>query len=271
MKPRELIYMLGFRPKLKEYSHTVVEYDLPIDGRIKYAQWQHPAESTKPVRQDEITELRSFLNPGDVAIDIGAHTGDTAHPMALDTGPGGCVLALEPNPHVYRVLEINADLNRERGTIIPLKFAATPEDGEFDFEYSDEGYCNGGLHVGISKWRHGHAFKLKVEGKHLPTYLAQHHPGLIGKLRFIKVDAEGFDAQILRSMHQLIETTRPFIKAEVFKLTTQPQREQLFDFLDSLDYQVHRVIDDLNYRGPILGRGDLMQVAHYDVFCDPGN
>ena len=271
MKPRELIYMLGFRPKLKEYSHTVVEYDLPIDGRIKYAQWQHPAESTKPVRQDEITELRSFLNPGDVAIDIGAHTGDTTLPMALATGPGGCVLALEPNPHVYRVLEINADLNRERGTIIPLKFAATPEDGEFDFEYSDEGYCNGGLHVGISKWRHGHAFKLKVEGKHLPTYLAQHHPDLIGKLRFIKVDAEGFDDKILRSMTDLIQSTRPFIKAEIFKLTTQPQREHLFDFLDAHDYQVHRVIDDLNYRGPILSRGDLMQVAHYDVFCDPGN
>ncbi|HIK82039.1 MAG TPA: hypothetical protein EYF93_03985, partial [Planctomycetes bacterium] len=83
MKPRELIYMLGFKPKLKEYSHTVVEYHLPIDGKIQYAQWLHPAESTKLVRQDEINELRSFLNPGDVAIDIGAHTGDTALPMAL--------------------------------------------------------------------------------------------------------------------------------------------------------------------------------------------
>ncbi len=63
--------MLGFKPKLKEYSHTVVEYHLPIDGKIQYAQWLHPAESTKLVRQDEM------------AIDIGAHTGDTALPMAL--------------------------------------------------------------------------------------------------------------------------------------------------------------------------------------------
>ncbi|MDE0959606.1 MAG: FkbM family methyltransferase [Planctomycetota bacterium] len=270
MKPRELIYMLGIRPKPRKYSHDVIDYDLPVDGMVQYAQWRHPAESTKAVRQDEITELRSFLNPGDVAIDIGAHTGDTALPMALATGPEGCVLALEPNPYVYKVLEINSKLNQQRGHIIPLMFAATPEDGDFDFEYSDEGYCNGGLHVGISKWRHGHAFKLKVTGKHLPTYLAEHYPDLIDKIRFIKVDAEGFDAQILRSMQPLIKKTRPFIKAEVFKLTTRPQREQLFDFLDALKYQVHRVIDCLNYRGPILGRGDLMQVAHYDVFCDPG-
>ena len=145
--------MLGFRPKLKEYSHTVVEYELPIDGKIQYAQWQHPAESTKLVRQDEITELRTFLGPGDVAIDIGAHTGDTAHPMALDTGPGGCVLALEPNPHVYRVLEINEDLNRKRGSIIPLKFAATHEEREYYFEYSEEANRNGDLHVGTNKLR----------------------------------------------------------------------------------------------------------------------
>jgi len=269
LKPRELIYMLGIRPRPKEFPHRLVEYQIPDEGAIQYAQWEHPAESTKPVRKEEIDELRSFLSPGDVAIDIGAHTGDTALPMALVAGPDGAVLALEPNPYVYRVLEVNASLNSGRYNIIPLQFAATPDDGTFDFEYSDEGYCNGGLHVGISKWRHGHAFKLKVEGKHLPTYLKSHYPEMIDRIRFIKVDAEGFDEQILRSMEQLISETRPFIKAEVFKLTTQQQREQLFDFISGFDYKIHRVIDDLNYRGPILTRDDLMEVRHYDIFCDP--
>ena len=34
-----------------------------------------------------------------------------------------------------------------------LKFAATPEDGRFEFTYSDEGCCNGGLHAALGRWR----------------------------------------------------------------------------------------------------------------------
>lgn len=52
-------------------------------------------------------------------------------------------------------------------------FAATPESGEYEFEYSDAGFCNGRLHEGISKWRHGHAFNLKVRGENLQSYIAE--------------------------------------------------------------------------------------------------
>ena len=52
--------------------------------------------------------------PGDAAIDIGAHTGDTALPVALAVGPQGAVFALEPNPFTYKVLIANAGLNREK-------------------------------------------------------------------------------------------------------------------------------------------------------------
>jgi len=66
-------------------------------------------------------------------------------------------------------------------------FAATPEDGQFAFEYSDSGFCNGGRHEGISKWRHGHAFPLTVQGRNLPSYLSDQHPQLLPKLAYIKV------------------------------------------------------------------------------------
>src|SRR5262245_61774059 len=217
MKVKEWLYVLGLRPAVRTYPTEDVTFSLPVDGDVQYARWLHPGESPKVIRQESVDELRRFIRPGDVAIDIGAHTGDTTIPIALAAGPEGCVLALEPNPYVFRVLEENARLNAKQARIVPLMFAATGESGEFTFQYSDSGFCNGGLHPGISRWRHGHAFDLTVRGENLEAYLAKHYPALIPRIRFIKVDTEGYDAQVIASLGGFIARQRPFIKAEVYK------------------------------------------------------
>ena len=269
MKPREFFCMLGIRPKPKTYPYEVVTFELPKDGQIHYAQWLHPGETKKLIRQEVVEELRKFVAPGDVAIDIGAHTGDTTIPIALAAGREGCVLALEPNPYVFPVLEKNSELNPSKATIVPLMIAATPEAGEFYFEYSDAGFCNGGLHAGISKWRHGHSFKLRVCGENLQSYIAEYFPALAARVRFLKVDAEGYDYQVLASLKDLISTQKPFIKAEVFKLLNLGQRERLYDILVELGYDVFLVRSEDCYIGARLHRQDLMTRRHYDVFCIP--
>jgi len=246
-----------------------VTFELPKDGQIQYAQWLHPGEKRQVIRQEAVEELREFIAPGDVAIDIGAHTGDTTIPLALAAGREGCVLALEPNPYVFPVLKKNSELNPAKATILPLMIAATPDPGEFYFEYSDAGFCNGGLHDGISKWRHGNAFKLRVRGENLPSYIAEHFPALAPRIRFLKVDAEGYDYQILASLKNLISTQKPFIKAEMFKLLNLAQRERLYDLLVELGYDVFLVESDIRYLGASLDRQDLMTRRHYDVFCVP--
>jgi FkbM family methyltransferase len=269
MKAREWLYLLGLRPGIRTYPTKVVSFTLPGDGEIRYARWLHPGESPKVIRQAAVDELRRFIRPGDVAIDIGAHTGDTTIPMALAAGPTGCVLALEPNPYVFRVLEENARLNVEKARIVPLMFAATEAPGEFTFQYSDAGFCNGGLHPGVSRWRHGHAFDLTVRGENLSSYLASHFPELLSRIRFIKVDTEGYDAQVIASLHDLIDRQRPFLKAEVYKQLSLAQRELLYDVLIELDYAVFVVVGDDRYVGQPLERQQLMAKAHYDIFCVP--
>ncbi len=269
MKPKDIPYLLGFRPKPKRYPYKVVRFDLPSEGIVEYAQWLHPGERPKEIAQTAVDELRRFLKPGDVAIDIGAHTGDSTLPMALAAGPTGCVLALEPNPSVFAVLEKNATLNEEKARIIPLKFAATPEDGEVEFEYSDAGFCNGGRHEGVSRWRHGHAFTLTVEGRNLPSYLAARYPDLIPRVRFIKVDAEGYDHTVLTTMRGILAEAKPFIKAEVFKHTREDQRKAFFLFLHGLGYRTHLVESDSRLCGPELNVGDVMSRKHYDILCVP--
>lgn len=267
MRLREYLYMLGIRPRPKAYPYEVATFQLPKDGQVQYAQWLHPKERRKLIRQEAVEELRKFIAPGDVAIDICAHTGDTTIPMALAAGREGCVLALEPNPYVFPVLKKNSELNPAKATIVPLMIAATPEPGDFYFEYSDAGFCNGGLHDGISRWRHGHAFKLRVRGENLQSYIAEHFPALAPRVRFLKVDAEGYDYHVLASLKDVISTQKPFIKAEVFKLLHLAQRERLYDFLVELGYDVFLVESDVRYRGTRLDRQGLMARRHYDVFC----
>src|SRR5262249_27437205 len=127
------------------------------------------------------------------------------------------VFALEPNPYVFKVLELNASLNPASAHIVPLMFAAMPKDGEFEFEYSDEGYCNGGFHQSVSAWKHGHFLKLRVQGRNLVDYLRAHAPEALPRIRFIKIDTEGFDRSVARTLIEVLRTSRPYLKTEIYK------------------------------------------------------
>src|SRR6266446_8491620 len=263
LKAKEFIYLLGLKPRPKTFGFVIEALDLPREGRIEVAQWLHPgAYRVAPLQvQAAVDQLRRSLRAGDVAIDIGAHTGDTTLPIALAVGATGLVMGLEPNPYVFPVLERNASLNRAKTTILPLNFAAMRTDGRYEFQYGEEGYCNGGFHEGVSRWLHGSAFKVRVEGRNVQEFLIQQHPDLIPRLRFIKVDAEGFDLPILETLEDLVRSQRPFLQVEMFSLrkSTTAYRLGLYDFLVRHGYEVHRVEGDANLLGDRITPENLMR------------
>jgi FkbM family methyltransferase len=269
MRLKELLYLLGFKPKSRTYGFEINSFDLPDDGRVEYAQWLHPGESRKELTQEAVNELRKYLSAGDVAIDIGAHSGDTTVPMALAVGPSGCVLALEPNSYVFPVLKMNSELNTSKTSIIPLMIAATQSDEELEFEYSDSGFCNGGFHEGISRLRHGHAFSLKVQGRNLVALLEAEYPNLIDRIRYIKIDTEGYDLSVIKSIHDLLARQMPFLKAEVYKHTDRQYRREMHRILSDLGYALHKVEGDGKYTGQELSAQDMSDWRHFDVFCIP--
>ena len=55
--------------------------------------------------------LQSFIQPGDVVVDVGAHIGTHAIGFALSVGSTGTVHAFEAQPGVADVLRLNAELN----------------------------------------------------------------------------------------------------------------------------------------------------------------
>lgn len=270
MKLKDIPYLFGIKPRAIEYGYEIIKIDLPGEGIINLAQWLHPKAGNITINEEEVSALRQFINPGDVALDIGGYTGDTALPLAIVTGLTGAVLVMEPNKYVFKILEKNAALIRQKGNMIPLPFAAAPADCIMDFKYSDPGFCNGGFHEGISKWRHGHAYKLKVEGKNLVNYLRRHHASLIDRIKYIKVDAEGFDYSVLESISEIIEQQKPFIRVEVYKYSDLPYREKLFSFLKNRNYKIFHFNSSSDYRGQSISENELLKWDHYDIFAVPG-
>lgn len=269
MKIKDLLFLTTFKTKPKIYPFAIKRITLPVEGEIFYAQWLHPKEAQKQIRQKEVDELRTFLAPGDVAIDIGAHTGDSTLPIALAVGSKGVVLALEPNPYVFRILEENAKLNQQCTRIIPLNFAATVKCGEFDSYYSDSGFCNGGLHEDLSRWIHFHTHKLRVSGQNIADFLSKEYPDLVTRIRYIKVDTEGHDLTILLTLANLISQVRPFIRAEVYRHLSAKQRQDFFRVVTNFGYSIHRIESPTQYIGMRLNESNFMNCSHFDIFCVP--
>jgi FkbM family methyltransferase len=271
MKLKELVYLLGVKPRPRVYGTVIEEHRLPGEGAIKVARWLHPEAPPAAPSQGAVDFLRRYLRAGDGGLDIGAHVGDSTFPLALAVGPQGLVLAFEPNPYVFAVLQQNATLNPDKTRIIPLPFAAMREDGVYRFQYGEAGYCNGGFHEGMSRWVHGSAFSLEVQGRNLVSLIRGAYPELESRIRIIKVDAEGFDLAILQSLEVLLRTHQPYLIVEMFSLrkSSVQYRVELYGFLVERGYAVHRLIDGQSALGEPVTPDNLHSWNHYDVFCAP--
>ena len=148
-------------------------------------------------------------------------------------------------------------------------FAATPEDTEMEFQYSDSGFCNGGRFEGISKWRHGHAFRLKVQGRNLEALINQKYPEIIPRIRYIKMDTEGYESAVLQSLGGLLPLCKPCLKVEVYRKSDDAQRRTLHRTIAALGYAIHKIVDDGNYFGETLAERDMSNWRHFDIFCVP--
>jgi len=119
MKLKEVLYAMGLRPGVKEYSFEIETFD--FEGQpLEFAVWQHPRCRGFRFDPAAVGALRAYIQPGDAAIDIGAHSGDTTLSMALAAGPTGVAFGLEPNRYVYKVLLANSGLNRQLGNLVGL-------------------------------------------------------------------------------------------------------------------------------------------------------
>lgn len=269
MKLKQFFYWLGYRPKTKTFGCEIDTYAIPGFGEVKYANWLHPKMGKFVIRQEMVAAFKSILSPGDTALDIGAHAGDTAVVMGLAVGPVGTVFALEPNKYVYETLLTNSQLNPNLVNIVPFNFAASDEDGPLFFQYSDSGFCNGGHFEYTPAHKHAHFFELEVQGKNVVRFLQEKYPEQLQKLKYIKIDAEGSDFFIAKTLEPIIQVYRPYIKTEINRHMPKNTREDYFAFLTRFEYSLQTCDQWGGPNGEPFDVTKGMDNKHYDMWAIP--
>jgi FkbM family methyltransferase len=227
------------RRVFQQYGFQVDTFQLANNESIEFANWLNPLIAPKEITQYEIDFFRKYITEGSLAIDIGANIGDLTVAMAIAAGRNGRVLAFDPNPHVFRVLEENAKLNVGKANIIPLQFAAAEEETAFYYASSEASMSNGGLIQDLNDNRHG-KFKLKepIRGVNLGDYLLTHYGEWLPKLSMIKIDTEGLDYIVLKTLTPILEKYHPVIISEIFHDIPVETRNGIFSLLKKYNYTI---------------------------------
>jgi FkbM family methyltransferase len=154
-------------------------------------------------------------------------------------------IGFDPNPFVFSILEKNSTLNTDKYKIIPEKYAISAKSEEYFFISSEASFANGGISE-KSDSKHGKfVLKEKINGVNLKKFLETKYPDWISKLSFIKIDAEGYDKEIIKSISDLIKKYNPVIVAESFGKASDDAKKELFDVIKSNDYTIY-YFEDFN-------------------------
>lgn len=227
------------RRKFNEYAYKIDTFELSEDGTVQFANWQNPLIPPKQITQAEINFFRQFIPKGSLAIDIGTNIGDTTVPMAFAAGKEGLTLGFDPNPHVFKILEANAGLNKDKTNIVVKPFAIADKEAEFFYTSSEASYSNGGI-TEVSNNYHGKfVLPQKVRGIVLKDFLEKEFSDWLPKISFIKVDCEGLDKEIIKSMANLLSEYKPVVISECFTRLSKEDRYDLYDSLARHGYDLY--------------------------------
>ena len=242
------------------YPAKIDSFDLGNEGVIQFANWDNPLYTPIVLTQNMVDFFKQFIKKGDLVIDIGANIGDTTVPMALAAGPTGIALGFDPNPYVFKILEKNATLNKDKQNIVPLPYAITVKEEEFYYVSSEASFSNGGI-APTKDSKHGKFFhNEKIKGINLRSYLEEKYSYRINKLSFIKIDTEGYDKEIIKSISDLLAQYKPTIIAESFGKSSDEDKLELYDVIEKLGYELS-YFEDFDIDAKIVkltGRNDIL-------------
>jgi len=184
--------------------------------------------------------IRTRVKEGMTCLDIGANVGVNTLLLAFACGSTGKVLAFEPRDDLFRRLQANCKLN-VLTNVTANCFAVSESSGKVSFFTEDSSHCNKGGGSLVAMPIHGITEKITIQ-----KHNAAEEPVLteLKACDFIKIDTEGHDAIVLRSLRGLIEKFRPTVVLEYSPehwMSHQSQFEDVPKILKPGTYKLHAI------------------------------
>lgn len=200
--------------------------------------------------------LKQLCGPDDVVVEVGANIGSHTVGLAQRVGAGGRVVAVEPQPEVFLALCANVALNGLHNVdCLPCGLGEAPGTLQAPrLDYEHEGNF-GGVSLGADDG-------VPVPVQRLDDVFRYE------RLRLLKVDVEGMEAEVLRGGAAVIAAHRPLLYVENDRLA---QSYALISLIQELGYR-------LWWHAPLLyhpenyfdePHDDYPNVASFNMLCAP--
>jgi FkbM family methyltransferase len=190
--------------------------------------------------EDEIKFLREMLQPGQHVIDIGANFGVYSLSLAKVVGPAGSVRAFEPTASTAALLEASVSLNGFQHVQVS-RTALSNYSGTAQIAIASSPEMNALLSA-------NEVSNLPVETVRVETLDALNAEGALNQVSFMKIDAEGHEANILKGGQAFFSIAAPLVMYEI--IHSNGPRLDLVGMFSQMGYESYRLIPGLNVLVP---------------------
>ena len=196
--------------------------------------------------------FRSFLRPGMVVFDVGAHVGQYSLLSASCVGPTGRVHSFEPNPVTYRLLSNNLALNDFRN-VTAHQLAVSDMSGEVTL------YVPGHDNLGEA------SLQECIPGMNATTvkcvtideWACSADLGSLQRVDLIKIDVQGLEGKVIQGAMNVIRRFRPVIVCEF--------EERFLRSMGTSSVELKRNFSDLGYVANRIAASELVPVKLEEV------
>jgi FkbM family methyltransferase len=200
--------------------------------------------SGKPWAPFILDQVRKHAAPGTTAVDVGAHIGSIAVPMARAVGRDGAVYAFEPEAKSYAELVANVALN-ELDNVRPQKVALGSEAGMVSMRTTPVDGISWVAEDATGEQAKSAATNAMRALEKLPEVKTVEDIELrtldsygLEEVSFIKIDVEGYAVPILRGASETIRKWHPVI---VIELSQKEHDEGGRKLLESAGYALEAI------------------------------
>lgn len=183
-------------------------------------------------------ELRKYFNISEgIFIDIGANIGKFSIIMGKKIDNKGKVLAIEPHPDNFKILQRNIELNNLKN-VTALNLACSNKKGNLQL-FLDEDGTGGHSTIKSKKTKTGNN-KIWVRAETLDSIIKKEK---IKKVDLIKIDVEGAEANVLRGAIKTLNKSHPKI---IFEAWDEQYLKKVKRILDKFNYKIKKIAEE-NY------------------------
>ena len=197
----------------------------------------------------EVRKLPDLVEPGSVAVDVGAHIGDYTYSLCRAVGPHGKVIAVEPLPDLARML--SRAVRRLSLPVEVINCALSSEAGEAELRVPMEHGHRMAGYATLERRPVANARTFRVQVRRLDD-LCRDVSGR--RISFIKIDVEGHELQVLGGAGETLRRHRPNLLIEIEQRHSSVPIQQTFQHVLSA-----------GYRGEFLGAaGESVPLSEFD-------